>query len=68
MEKEDIPEVYPIDHINLIFVLRRLPQITEFSISYGTNEVGEDFNWDMFKVSVTDWRQTGKSCVRAQAN
>nr|CAI5850593.1 unnamed protein product [Callosobruchus analis] len=63
MEKEDIPEVYPIDHINLIFVLRRLPQITEFSISYGVNEVGEDFNWDMFKVSVTDCVRLGKAVL-----
>ncbi|VEN44616.1 unnamed protein product [Callosobruchus maculatus] len=63
MEKEDIPEVYPIDHINLVFVLRRLPQITEFSISYGLNDVGEDFNWDMFKVSVTDCVRLGKAIL-----
>ncbi|CAH1976218.1 unnamed protein product [Acanthoscelides obtectus] len=63
MEKEDIPEVYPIDHINLIFILRRLPQISELRISYGVNEVGEDFQWDMFKLSVTDCVRLGKGVL-----
>lgn len=35
MDKEDIPEEYPIEHINFTLVLKKLPLITEFDIVYG---------------------------------
>ncbi|XP_030761954.1 dynein regulatory complex subunit 5-like isoform X2 [Sitophilus oryzae] len=63
MEKEDIPEEYPIDHINFWPILRRLPEVEEFHLIYGMNKVGEDFSWRMFKVSVSDCQKLGKALL-----
>ncbi|XP_018564123.1 T-complex-associated testis-expressed protein 1 [Anoplophora glabripennis] len=63
MEKEDIPEEYPTDHINFIFILRKLPLIREFDIVYGVNSAGEEFNLNMFKVSVADCQRLGRALL-----
>ncbi|XP_076252023.1 uncharacterized protein LOC143191121 [Rhynchophorus ferrugineus] len=63
MEKEDIPEEYPIEHINLMPICKKLSNIEELHISYGMKNVGEDFTWNMFKVSVSDCQKLGKALL-----
>nr|CAH7727254.1 unnamed protein product [Callosobruchus chinensis] len=63
MEKEIFQRCILSDHINLICYSEETASDYRISISYGTNEVGEDFNWDMFKVSVTDCVRLGKAVL-----
>lgn len=59
MEKDDYPEVYPVDHINFEPVLNKLGNIEEFDVIYGMNHVMEDFDWRMFKLSANDCKHLG---------
>lgn len=59
MDKDDYPEVYPIDHINFVPVLNNLTNIEELDVIYGMNHVEEEFDWRMFKLSVDDCRHLG---------
>lgn len=43
MDKEDIPEVYPIEHINFTVVLKKLPLISEFNIIYGKKKTNNGY-------------------------
>ncbi|KAJ8921731.1 hypothetical protein NQ315_010641 [Exocentrus adspersus] len=63
MEKEDIPETFQTDHVNFIYILRKLPLITELDIVYGVNSVGEGFSWNMFQMSVLDCQRLGKAIL-----
>uniref|UniRef100_A0A6P7F4V2 Dynein regulatory complex subunit 5-like n=1 Tax=Diabrotica virgifera virgifera TaxID=50390 RepID=A0A6P7F4V2_DIAVI len=62
-DKEDIPDVWPIDHINFIFITPKLPLVEEFDIVFGMNDVKEDFNWNMFKVTILDCQRLGKAIL-----
>ncbi|KAJ8976667.1 hypothetical protein NQ317_004685 [Molorchus minor] len=59
MEKDEIPEIYPIAHINFTPIFLKLPLIEEFRLTYGMNNVGMDFDWNMFKLSVEDCQRLG---------
>lgn len=61
MEEDDIPEVLPKNHINLMFIFKKLSNLEEFDIIYGKNNVGEDFSWRLLDVSVLDCRNLGKA-------
>lgn len=61
--KEDIPEVYPIDHINFEPILKRLENIKELDIVYGMNGVAEDFDFRLFKISRDDCRNLGRGVL-----
>lgn len=61
MEKEDIPEVWPIAHINMGPIFKKLHNIQEFDLIFGMKDVGEDFKWEMFEVSVADCVRLGKA-------
>ncbi|XP_056636675.1 dynein regulatory complex subunit 5 [Diorhabda sublineata] len=63
IEKEDIPDEWPIDHINFTFITPKLPLIEEFDIIFGMNDVKEDFNWNMFKITVSDCQRLGKAIL-----
>lgn len=63
-EKDEIPEVYPTDHIHFGPVLKNLPGIVELSVIYGQNKVGDDFNWNMFTVSVLDYKRLGEAILK----
>ncbi|RZC36889.1 hypothetical protein BDFB_004457 [Asbolus verrucosus] len=65
-DEEDIPEVYPTDHINFHPIFKGLPDIEEFEVVYanfsqGMNDVSDKFNWNMFKLSVADCQRLGRS-------
>lgn len=60
-EKDEIPEVYPTDHISFKPILEILDNIVELDIKYGLQNVGFQFNWNMFKVSVADCRRIGEA-------
>ncbi|CAG9830543.1 unnamed protein product [Diabrotica balteata] len=62
-DKEDIPDVWPIDHINFIFITPKLPLVEEFDIVFGMNDVKEDFNWNMFKITILDCQRLGKAIL-----
>ncbi|XP_017770018.1 PREDICTED: T-complex-associated testis-expressed protein 1-like [Nicrophorus vespilloides] len=62
-EKDEIPEIYPVDHINMEPIFRRLSFIEEIDISFGTKDVGESFKWQMFKVSLDDAKRLGTALV-----
>lgn len=61
--KEDIPEVYPIDHINFEPILKRLENIKELDIIYGMNDVGDNFEFRLFKISRDDCRNLGRGVL-----
>ncbi|XP_019768683.1 dynein regulatory complex subunit 5 [Dendroctonus ponderosae] len=61
MKKEDIPEVWPIDHINLLPVFKKLNKIQELDIIFGVKNAGEDFRFEMFKLSLQDGQRLGKA-------
>ncbi|KAG5884487.1 hypothetical protein JTB14_001282 [Gonioctena quinquepunctata] len=63
MDKEDIPEIYPNDHINFVFILRKLPNVIEVDLVFGMNNVSEKFNWNMFKMTVKDCQTLGKALL-----
>lgn len=63
-EADDIPEVYPIAHINFGPIFDNLPLLREFSLRYGLNGVGETFTFDMFKLSVNDCEKLGEAILR----
>lgn len=61
--KEDIPEIYPNDHINFEPILKNLQNIEELDVIYGMNHVSDSFNWNMFKLSVGDCRNLGRAVL-----
>ncbi|CAG9769592.1 unnamed protein product [Ceutorhynchus assimilis] len=61
MEKEDIPEIWPIQHISFIPILKKLNNLEEFDLIFGMKNVGVDFEWNMFKVSPADCQKLGKA-------
>lgn len=61
--KEDIPEVYPIDHINFEPIFKHLENITDLSIVYGMRDVTEDFDFRLFKISKDDCRNLGRAVL-----
>lgn len=63
MEKDEIPEIFPIIHINFQFILRKLPLIREIDLIIGMNKVGENFTWNMFEVSVIFFQNLGKALL-----
>nr|XP_023029466.1 T-complex-associated testis-expressed protein 1-like [Leptinotarsa decemlineata] len=63
MDKDDIPEVYPLNHINFNPILRKLPDIVEFDLVFGMNNVTEDYKWNMFEVTVKDCQTLGKALL-----
>lgn len=63
MQKEEIPEIFPVNHIDFQYILCNLPLITEVSIVIGMNNVGEDFNWTMFDVSVVFFQRLAKALL-----
>ncbi|KAK9711116.1 Leucine rich repeat [Popillia japonica] len=62
-EKHDIPSVYPTDHIDFNPILLPLEYIEELDITYGMRNVGTEFTWNMFKLSVVDCRRLGKAIL-----
>ncbi|CAH1173486.1 unnamed protein product [Phaedon cochleariae] len=63
MDKEDYPEIFPVDHINFLYILRKLCTVTEFDLVFGMNDVSEKFDWNMFKVTVLDCQRLGKALL-----
>lgn len=63
MAQDEIPEIYPIDHISFEPILSVLEGIIELDIVYGVKKIGDNFNWNMFKVSVIDCRRLGKAVL-----
>ncbi|KAK9892097.1 hypothetical protein WA026_018300 [Henosepilachna vigintioctopunctata] len=64
MEKEDYPEVYPEDHITFSPIFAKCKKVDEVDIVYGMNNVGEDFEWRMFKLSVGDCSRLGTALLQ----
>ncbi|GJQ88259.1 hypothetical protein Trydic_g13247 [Trypoxylus dichotomus] len=62
-DKQDIPSVYPTDHIDFTPILLRLQFVEILDIAYGRRNVETDFTWNMFKVSVMDCRRLGKAIL-----
>lgn len=62
-DKQDIPSVYPIDHIDLTPILLRLDFVEELDITYGMKSVETEFTWNMFKMSVVDCKRLGKAIL-----
>lgn len=63
MQKEEIPEIFPINHIDFQYILRKLPSVSEVAIVIGMNNVGETFTWNMFEVSVLFFQRLGKALL-----
>lgn len=61
--EEDIPEVYPSDHINFEHVLKGLENIQEFDLVYGMRDVSDDFDWRMFEITKDDCRNLGRGIL-----
>lgn len=61
--KEDIPEVYPIDHINFEPILKRLEHIKELDIIYGMKNASEIFEFRLFQISKDDCRNLGRGVL-----
>ncbi|KAL3288185.1 hypothetical protein HHI36_002635 [Cryptolaemus montrouzieri] len=64
MDKEDIPEVYPDDHIDFAPIFAKCQKIDEFDLVFGMNNVAENFDWRMFKVSVDDCLRLGTAILQ----
>ncbi|XP_050308490.1 dynein regulatory complex subunit 5-like [Anthonomus grandis grandis] len=67
MAREDIPEVWPIEHLNMIPIFKKLQNIQELDITFGMKNVGEDFTWDMFEVSHADVQKLSKAILELQS-
>lgn len=63
MEKEDIPQIFPINRIDFQYILHKLPLLTEVDIVIGIKGVGENFTWSMFDVSVTFIQNFGRALL-----
>lgn len=63
MEKEDIPEIYPEDHIDFEPIFKKCQRIDEFDLVFGMNNVGEKFEWRMFSVSIDDCDRLGRAIL-----
>ncbi|XP_060525005.1 dynein regulatory complex subunit 5-like [Cylas formicarius] len=63
MEKDEIPEEYPLDRINFKPIFRKLSLIEEFSLVYGMNNVGENFSKNMYLISVMDCQRLGRALL-----
>lgn len=61
--KDDIPEVYPIDHINFEPILKRLENIKELDIIYGMKNSLESFEFRLFQISKDDCRNLGRGVL-----
>lgn len=61
--KEDVPEVYPIDHINFEPILKRLENIKELDIIYGMKDASEIFEFRLFQISKDDCRNLGRGVL-----
>lgn len=61
MEKEDIPTVWPIDHINFNPIFKKLTSLEEVSLVFGVNNTGESFKWEMFSLTKEDCEKLGKA-------
>lgn len=62
--QEDIPDVYPIDHINFEPILKRLENIKELDIIYGMKNVDADkFDFRLFQMSRDDCRNLGRGVL-----
>jgi Leucine Rich repeat len=62
-DKEDIPEIYPIDHINFEPILKELTDIEELDVIFGMNKVADTFAWNMFKLTVDDCQHLGQAVL-----
>lgn len=62
-DPEEIPDVWPIQHINFQPILKKLENIIELDITFGLKDVWEKFRQDMFKVSVEDMKNLGKAIL-----
>ncbi|XP_045466622.1 dynein regulatory complex subunit 5-like [Harmonia axyridis] len=63
MEKEDIPEIYPEDHIDFDPIFKKCQRIDHFELEFGMNDVGENFEWRMFNISIADCEKLGKAVL-----
>lgn len=63
MDADEIPEILPCDHINLEPIFRRLQNVQELVIKFGMNNVGESFQWNMFRVSIDDAKHLAAAIV-----
>lgn len=61
MENEDIPTVWPIDHINFNPIFKKLTGLEEVSLVFGVNNTGESFRWEMFSLTKEDCQKLGKA-------
>ncbi|XP_022905812.2 dynein regulatory complex subunit 5-like [Onthophagus taurus] len=62
-DEEDIPEVYPIDHIDFEPVLQKLENITEVDIIFGMKNLEMNFEWHAFELSVSDCAHIGRAVL-----
>lgn len=59
MSQEDVPEVYPTDHINFLPIFKKLENIVELDIVYTVHKLSDDFSWQKLKISVEDCKRLG---------
>lgn len=56
---EDLPEIFPNDHIDFSPIFKKLEYIVELDLVFSMHKLGENFNWEMLKVSVDDCKRLG---------
>lgn len=64
MSSEDVPEVYPNDHIDFFPIFKKLENIVELDIVYTVNKLNENFNWHKLMVSVDDCKRLGMAVLQ----
>lgn len=64
MSPDDIPEVYPSDHINFVPIFKKLENIVELDITYFITNLGDDFSWRKFDLSPDDCKRLGAAILQ----